>query len=148
MYILVHVSVLLETLLKMSHGFLSLWFFSKKLHKVVTRHEGLLLKVRFSWETQVLKLWLIYFFAWVVTWQNKFVIISAKGTAIQKEIGLPLLHIMYCFSMLPQFLREDQCETKSESSVTYNLPLIIYLSSVCQLFRDAYWFLGFWLFIK
>ena len=45
--------------------------------------------------------------------------------------------------MLPQFLREDQCETKSESSVTYNLPLIIYLSSVCQLFRDAYWFLGF-----
>jgi len=58
----------------------------------------------------------------------------------ERKWRLPVLqiHEMYCFSMLQQFLGEDHRKTKSESSATYNLPLIIYLSCVCQLFRDAY----------
>ena len=38
---------------------------------------------------------------------------------------------MYCFSMLQQFLGEDHGVTKSESSATYNLLLIIYYFVLC-----------------
>lgn len=127
----------------MSHGFLSLWFFSKKLHKVVTRHEGLLLKVRFSWETWVLKQWWIYFCIGYDLTEQVYNYLSKGNCNPERKWRLPLRHIMYCLSMLQQFLGEDPCETKSESSASYNnLPLIIYFSCVCQLFRDAYWFLG------
>lgn len=146
MYILVHVSVLLETLLKVSWFSFSLVFLKETSQscnqawgpstqgKIFLRNLGF--KTMITGNIFLHGLWL--------NWQNNDYL-SKGNCSPERKWRLPLLHnnVMYCFSMLQQFLGEDPCETKSESSASYNnLPLIIYFSCVCQLFRDAYWFLG------